>query len=73
MESRSLPQAIRAILQAHVWSQAWLAPELGVTPDWVSKVKRIDRDPAFNRVIDLRAGMGCGGAGCASLVTRSVR
>jgi transcriptional regulator with XRE-family HTH domain len=58
MESQSLPEAITSILETRGWSQSRLARELGVTPDWVSKAKRLDRDPAFNRVINLLAGIG---------------
>jgi hypothetical protein len=58
MESRSLPDAIKTIMQAHGWSQAKLAREMGVSDDWLSKAKRADRDPSIGRVIKLLAGIG---------------
>jgi hypothetical protein len=58
MESHSLPEAIKSILRVHGWSQARLARELDVSNDWISKVKRAERDPAFGRVIKVLAGIG---------------
>jgi predicted XRE-type DNA-binding protein len=58
MESQSLPEAIRSILQTHGWSQAQLARNLDVSQDWISKVKRGDRDPSIGRLSRLLAGIG---------------
>ena len=45
-------------MQAHGWSQSRLARELDVSRDWISKVKRGDRDPSFGRLSRLLAGIG---------------
>ncbi|HZB31749.1 MAG TPA: helix-turn-helix transcriptional regulator [Streptosporangiaceae bacterium] len=58
MESRTLPEAVKSIMKVHGWSQSQLARELGVPRDWISKIKRGDRDPSIGRLSQLLAGIG---------------
>ncbi|HEU5156757.1 MAG TPA: helix-turn-helix transcriptional regulator [Streptosporangiaceae bacterium] len=58
MESRTLAEAVKSIMQARGWSQSQLARELGVPRDWISKIKRGDRDPSIGRLSRLLAGIG---------------
>ncbi|HEU5161482.1 MAG TPA: helix-turn-helix transcriptional regulator [Streptosporangiaceae bacterium] len=58
MESRTLPEAVKSIMHAHGWTQSQLARELGVPRDWISKIKRGDRDPSIGRLSRLLAGIG---------------
>src|SRR5918992_187858 len=58
MESRTLPEAVKSIMQAHGWSQSQLARELDVSRDWISKIKRGDRDPSIGRLTRLLATIG---------------
>jgi transcriptional regulator with XRE-family HTH domain len=58
MESRGVPEAVKAIMQTHGWSQSQLARELDVPRDWISKIKRGDRDPSIGRLSRLLAGIG---------------
>ena len=58
MELRSLPEAIKSIMQTRGWSQARLARELGMSEDWVSKVKRGERDPSIGKMARLLTGIG---------------
>src|SRR5918992_3969464 len=58
METRSFPDALKAILKQRGWSQARLARELDMSEDWVSKSRRGLRDPSIGRVIQLLSGVG---------------
>jgi transcriptional regulator with XRE-family HTH domain len=58
MESWTLPEAVKSIMQANGWSQSQLARELGVPRDWISKIKRGDRDPSIGRLSQLLTGIG---------------
>lgn len=58
MEVRTLPDALKAIMESNDWSQSDLARELGVSQVWVSEVSRGIKDTTFNKAIGLLARVG---------------
>jgi predicted XRE-type DNA-binding protein len=58
MEVRTLPEALKAIMQANGWSQNDLARELGVSQVWVSEVSRGIKDTTVTKAIGLLARVG---------------
>lgn len=58
MEVRTLPDALKAIMESNGWSQSDLARELGVSQVWVSEVSRGIKDTTFTKAIGLLGRVG---------------
>jgi transcriptional regulator with XRE-family HTH domain len=58
MDTRTLGDAFRVVMQETGWSGARLARELGVSQPWVSMVLSGQRDPGVGRAADLLARAG---------------
>ncbi len=58
MEVRTLPDALKAIMESNGWSQTDLARELGVSQVWVSEVSRGIKDTTFTKAVGLLARVG---------------
>jgi DNA-binding XRE family transcriptional regulator len=58
MDARSLPDALKMIMEEQGWTQADLARELGVSQTWVSQASRGDRDPGIARTTDYLGRIG---------------
>jgi transcriptional regulator with XRE-family HTH domain len=53
MDARSLPEALRKIMERRGWTQTELARELGMSQTWVSQVVRKQKDPGIAKTIRL--------------------
>lgn len=58
MEVRTLPDALKSIMQTNGWTQTDLARELGVSQVWVSEVSRGIKDTTFTKAVGLLARVG---------------
>ncbi|MFE0149644.1 helix-turn-helix domain-containing protein [Nonomuraea sp. NPDC059007] len=58
VEVRTLPAALKAIMEQRRWTQAQLAEALGVSQTWVSHVSRGMRDTTMGKAIELLSRVG---------------
>lgn len=58
VEVRTLPAALRAIMEQRQWTQAQLADALGVSQTWVSHVSRGMRDTTMGKAVELLSRVG---------------
>lgn len=58
VEARTLPAALKAIMEQRQWTRAQLADALGVSQTWVSHVSRGMRDTTMGKAIELLSRVG---------------